>query len=158
MVSGAVKVAGEVATVSRETLDSAVSGLFANAKIPSLSFGAAGLGGISFDLYKDVPDAELIYEGDNVLTWDQINFERLSRGLPALDSIGYPRPPEEESARPVTPPVRRVQPNGTLVNFNIDRKKPNRLVTVNGQTVRVYGEQALLDKYFPKQPTTGVWT
>lgn len=44
------------------------------------------------DLYKNTPNNELIYTGDDEIIWDRINAERLRRGLPGLAAIGYPRP------------------------------------------------------------------
>ena len=46
-------------------------------------------------LYRNTPNEELIYKGDDPLIWDRINSERLRRGLPPLNFLGYPRPPEE---------------------------------------------------------------
>lgn len=54
--------------------------------------------------------------------------------------------------------ARRLQSNGSVVNFNIDRTKPyrdiKRTITERGETienanVRLHGEQADLDQYFP---------
>jgi hypothetical protein len=54
--------------------------------------------------------------------------------------------------------ARRLQSNGSVVNFNIDRKKPyrdiKRTITERGETienanVRLYGDLADLDTYFP---------
>ena len=43
---------------------------------------------------------------------------------------------------------RRIQSNGTLVNFNIDRKLPSRLVTIRGRETRVFGtEEQLTEKF-----------
>ena len=43
---------------------------------------------------------------------------------------------------------RRIQSNGTLVNFNIDRKLPSRLVNIRGQETRVFGtEEQLTEKF-----------
>jgi hypothetical protein len=47
---------------------------------------------MAFDPYKNTPNNELIYTGDDEIVWDRINAERLRRGLPGLAAIGYPRP------------------------------------------------------------------
>ena len=53
------------------------------------------------------------------------------------------------SATKVTPTAKmRIQSNGQLVNFNIDRSQPYRDVEVNGKMTRVYGsEEQLKQKY-----------
>lgn len=64
-------------------------------------------------------------------------------------------PPTKEDAKKYD---RRLQSNGTIVNFNIDRKKPyrdiKRTITSRGETienanVRLYGDLADLDQYYP---------
>lgn len=47
---------------------------------------------MALDLYKNTPNNELIYTGDDEIIWDRINRERLRRGLPGLTEIGFPRP------------------------------------------------------------------
>lgn len=46
-------------------------------------------------LYAGTPDSQLTYTGDDYIVWDRINGQRLSRGLPGLAAIGYPRPPDD---------------------------------------------------------------
>lgn len=48
--------------------------------------------------YKNTPDNDLTYTGSDTIVWDRINSERQRRGLPGLASLGYPRPPEDESS------------------------------------------------------------
>lgn len=52
------------------------------------------------DPYRNTPDQDLVYRGDDFIVWDRINAERLRRGLPGLAAIGMPRP--SESAGPET--------------------------------------------------------
>ena len=48
-----------------------------------------------FDPYRNTPDEDLVYLGDDEIVWDRINAERLRRGLPGLAAIGIPRPEGE---------------------------------------------------------------
>lgn len=48
-----------------------------------------------FDPYRNTPDEDLVYFGDDEIVWDRINAERLRRGLPGLAAIGIPRPEGE---------------------------------------------------------------
>lgn len=92
------RVEGEVATVDRTKVDAAFNSILSNPKIPLPSFGAAGIGSIAFDLYSGSKDEDLTYGGDDYIVWDNVNAERLRRGLPGLDAIGIPRPPEDPAA------------------------------------------------------------
>lgn len=47
---------------------------------------------MALNLYASTPDSELIYTGNDYIVWDRVNNERISRGLPGLAAIGYPRP------------------------------------------------------------------
>lgn len=60
---------------------------------------------IETSLYKDTPDKDLTYSGDDGIVWDRSNAERERRGLPGLAAIGSPRP-EDPPLVPagVTPP------------------------------------------------------
>jgi hypothetical protein len=49
-------------------------------------------------------------------------------------------------------PERRIQSNGTIVNFNIDRKLPSRLVNIGGTETRVYGTETQLTERFGAAP------
>lgn len=64
-------------------------------------------------------------------------------------------PPTQQDSKRYS---RRLQSNGTIVNFNIDRKKPyrdiKRTITERGETienanVRLYGDLADLNQYYP---------
>jgi hypothetical protein len=87
------KAEGEVATVDRSKVDSALTSLLGNPKIPLPTFGGAG--GLERDLYTGTKDEDLTYTGDDSVVWDRINAERLRRGLGGLESLGYPRPPDD---------------------------------------------------------------
>ena len=43
-----------------------------------------------------------------------------------------------------------IQSNGSIVNWNIDKKKPFRDVMHQGKLTRVYATTAQLDKAFPE--------
>jgi hypothetical protein len=47
---------------------------------------------MALDPYRNTPDRDLVYRGDDFIVWDRINAERLRRGLPGLAAIGMPRP------------------------------------------------------------------
>lgn len=49
---------------------------------------------MTLDPYRNTPDQDLVYRGDDFIVWDRINAERLRRGLPGLAAIGMPRPVE----------------------------------------------------------------
>jgi hypothetical protein len=49
---------------------------------------------MALDPYRNTPDRDLVYRGDDFIVWDRINAERLRRGLPGLAAIGMPRPVE----------------------------------------------------------------
>lgn len=70
------RLGGFVDTVNRGSLDQAVAGIIDNAKIPVPNF--------SQGLYSGVPNAELVYSGDDPIVLDRINEERRKRGLPPL--------------------------------------------------------------------------
>lgn len=89
------KVEGEVATVDRSRVDAALASLLGNPKIPLPSFGGGSAGGLEQDLYRGTKDEDLTYTGDDPIVWDRVNAERLRRGLAGLESLGYPRPPED---------------------------------------------------------------
>jgi hypothetical protein len=46
-------------------------------------------------LYKNTPNEKLVYTGKDSVIWDRSNRERLRRGLPGLETLGYPRPPDD---------------------------------------------------------------
>ena len=54
------------------------------------------------NLYKNTPDDKLIYKGNDYIVWGRCNDERLRRGLPSLDAIGYPKPPKDAPANTTT--------------------------------------------------------
>ena len=58
---------------------------------------------IESGLYSNTKDEDLIYTGNDTIVWDRSNAERLRRGLPSLAAIGYPRPPEDETATQPAP-------------------------------------------------------
>ena len=65
----------------------------------TFTFSLAGGGGaVDQSLYQRTPDDQLTYTGDDYIVWDRVNNERIRRGLPGLDSLGFPRPPEESDA------------------------------------------------------------
>jgi hypothetical protein len=74
-------------TVNTDTLDAASKRIVGNPKVPSILPATIGSG-----LYAKTPDDKLIYTGNDEIVWDNINAERLRRGLPSLTAIGYPRP------------------------------------------------------------------
>jgi hypothetical protein len=74
-------------TVNTDTLEAAAKRIVGNAKVPSIL--PANIGS---SLYSKTPDDKLIYTGNDDIVWDNINDERLRRGLPSLTAIGYPRP------------------------------------------------------------------
>jgi len=76
-----------VDTVNTDTLDAAAKRIVGNAKVPSILPATIGS-----SLYSKTPDDKLIYTGNDDIVWDNINDERLRRGLPSLTAIGYPRP------------------------------------------------------------------
>lgn len=78
-------------TVNRDTLDAASTRILGNSKIPVPNYGPR----LETSLYAKTSDEDLVYGGSDVMVWDRINAERLRRGLPGLEAIGYPRPPEE---------------------------------------------------------------
>ena len=45
--------------------------------------------------YSNTSDDDLTYAGDDHIVWDRVNTERVKRGLPGLEALGYPRPPED---------------------------------------------------------------
>ena len=74
-------------TVNTDTLEAAARRIVGNAKVPSILPATIGS-----SLYAKTPDDKLIYTGNDEIVWDNINAERLRRGLPSLTAIGYPRP------------------------------------------------------------------
>ena len=74
-------------TVNTDTLEAAAKRIVGNAKVPSIL--PANIGS---SVYANTKDADLTYTGSDETVWDRINEERLSRGLPSLTAIGYPRP------------------------------------------------------------------
>lgn len=74
-------------TVNTATLEAAAKRIVGNAKVPSILPATIGS-----SLYSKTPDDKLIYTGNDDIVWDNINDERLRRGLPSLTAIGYPRP------------------------------------------------------------------
>ena len=84
-------------TVNRDTLNAAVGRIVGNDKVPIPNYGAVNK--FERGLASGTKDEDLIYTGTDTIVWDRINRERLSRGLPGLAEIGYPRPPEETAAQ-----------------------------------------------------------
>ena len=76
-----------VDTVNTATLEAAAARIVGNPKVPSIL-----LANFESSLYSKTPDDKLIYTGSDTIVWDNINAERLRRGLPSLTAIGYPRP------------------------------------------------------------------
>ena len=74
-------------TVNTDTLDAAAKRIVGNPKVPSILPA-----NFESSLYSKTPDDKLIYTGSDEIVWDNINAERLRRGLPSLTAIGYPRP------------------------------------------------------------------
>ena len=81
--------AGAVATFDRSKINSAFAKVLGDPKISVPSFGRAG---VSTSSNSDVPDSLLVYTGTDAAAWDNINNERLNRGLPSLTELGFPRP------------------------------------------------------------------
>jgi ABC-type transporter Mla subunit MlaD len=48
------------------------------------------------------------------------------------------------------PPSRRIQSNGTIVNFNVNKELPYADVTYQGETIRIYSEEATILQQFPE--------
>jgi hypothetical protein len=67
---------------------------------------------VNQSLYTGTPDNQLTYGGDDYIVWDRVNSERIRRGLPGLNEIGSPRPPQEA---PSAPP----SASGTAQTFEI---------------------------------------
>ena len=81
--------AGAVATFDRSKINSAFAKVLGDPKISLPSFGAAG---VVASIYSSIPDNLLVYTGTDAVAWDNINNERLNRGLPSLTELGFPRP------------------------------------------------------------------
>lgn len=69
-----------------------------NAKLKDIansvsSTSISSVGNINTSLYANTSNEDLTYTGDDYIVWDRINAERLRRGLPGLQSLGFPRPP-----------------------------------------------------------------
>lgn len=84
LVTTGARLGGFTGTVERSAVDAAVSGIIGNNKVPLPDFGSG--------LYSGTPSSDLTYTGDDRIIWDRINSERIRRGLPGLQDIGYPRP------------------------------------------------------------------
>lgn len=91
-------------------------------------------------LYKDTPDKDLTYTGDDGLVWDRTNAERERRGLPGLAAIGSPRPEDpplvpagaippkapEDSVKVVKEP--KEPPPKTKPKIAVFQKDPDELI------------------------------
>ena len=97
---------------------------------------------IESGLYSNTKDEDLIYTGNDTIVWDRSNAERLRRGLPSLAAIGYPRPPEDETATQPAPST-ATQSNSPNLSSVFKVKGPEGLTR----------EQALA--IFKKQADTG---
>lgn len=92
---------------------------------------------IDTSLYKDTPDKDLTYTGDDGIVWDRTNAERERRGLPGLAAIGSPRPedpplvpagstppkPPEDSVKVATEP--KEPPPKATPKVAVFQKDPN---------------------------------
>jgi len=72
---------GSTNTVNRGSIDSAVSSIIGNAKIPVPGFSNES------SLYAGTTDAQLTYSGDDEIVLARVNAERRRRGLPPLPPI-----------------------------------------------------------------------
>jgi len=52
--------------------------------------------------YANTPDSQLTYTGQDNSVWDRIEQERSRRGLPGLETLDYPRPPDQPVATGTT--------------------------------------------------------
>lgn len=76
-----IRLGGFTNTVSRNVIDQAVAQIIGNDKIPVPSFSST--------LFSSLPNTELTYTGNSASFWDELNAERLRRGLSGLST---PRP------------------------------------------------------------------
>jgi hypothetical protein len=79
ITSSGLRLGGFTGTVDRNSVDQAVSAVIGNPKVPLPDFGSG--------LYSSVPDAELLYSGDDPIVLERINAERRLRGLPPLINL-----------------------------------------------------------------------
>lgn len=75
------EIPGFTDTVSRDSIDSAVSSVINDPKIPTPTYNNS--------LYSSLPAEELVYTGKDATVYDRINAERIGRGLAPLTT---PRP------------------------------------------------------------------
>jgi hypothetical protein len=78
-------------------------------------------------------------------TFDRSGIDQAA--LEVIDDLKVAQP-EYTSKETVPTQTRRIQSNGTLTNFNIDRSQPYVIITLNGQPTRVYGPENLLRRYY----------
>lgn len=90
-------------------------------------------------LHAGTKDEDLTYTGDDYIVWDNTNAERLKRGLPSLEAIGSPRPPEDSTtstsaASPsmITTSVPDVGIDTTVAGSNPLSSLGSKLQTVGG--------------------------
>jgi hypothetical protein len=94
------------------------------------------------DPYRNTPDRDLVYRGDDFIVWDRINAERLRRGLPGLAAIGMPRPvespgPETDSSGAIVTEASAAQiPNANSSNPPL----PPGVIDPRGSIVPVPGQ------------------
>jgi hypothetical protein len=81
--------AGAVGTLDRTSINNAFAKVLGNPKIPVPKFGKAAA---TSTTAAAIPDNLLVYTGTDPLAWETINAERLNRGLPGLDELGFPNP------------------------------------------------------------------
>lgn len=84
--AGVTRPQGVKNTVNRSTVNSSVTNILGNAKIPTPTFVPRASAGSTAD------DTRLTYTGNDPIVWDRVNAARLRDGLPGLDEIGLPRP------------------------------------------------------------------
>ena len=78
-------------------------------------------------------------------TFDRSGIDQAA--LEVIDDLKVAQP-EYTSKETVPTQTRRIQSNGTLTNFSIDRSQPYVIITLNGQPTQVYGPENLLRRYY----------
>ena len=97
------------------------------------------------DPYRNTPDRDLVYRGDDFIVWDRINAERLRRGLPGLAAIGMPRPvespgPETDSSGAIVTEASAAQiPNANSSNPPL----PPGVIGASGAIIPAPGQDPL---------------
>ena len=113
----------------------------------ALAIGIGGNKSPAQDIANAATAIQSIASGDWISNLDRI--------FSAAEASGFTPTTSNPTAASTTPEIveRRIQSNGTLVNFNIDRKLPSRLVNIRGTETRVYGTEAQLTEKFGAAPS-----